>query len=178
VPTLFVGVHLALVGLVALFGLVFLANPCGGDLCLGGIAALFAFGVAGLGVLGLGIWRIRRRASPLLAWDSAMLAGAGGLLASTYPYGPDTTRVGVELVLFAALPAAVLAGMAVAPHRMERLGAIAAFIAIGVLGGEGGLAVLGCGLLALAAGWLFIRMSVTTGRRPGEISPISRPGSP
>ena len=167
-PTLFVGVHLALVGLIALLGLSFLANPCGGDLCLGGIGALFAFGVAGMGILGLGIWRVWRHASPLLVWDCTLLVFAGSLLVSIYPYGPATTRVGAEVATFFALPGAALAGMAVWPHRIERLGAIAAFIAIGVLQGGGGIAVASCGLLALGVGWLVRRM-------PAAPSPTAGP---
>ena len=167
-PTLFVGVHLALTSLITLFGLAFLADPCGGggDLCLGGAAALFTFGVAGLGILGLGIWRVRGRASALLVWDSVLLAYAGYLLAVTSPYGPATTRLGAEVVAFLALPGAVMAGMAIVPHRIERLLAIAALIAIGVLGGGGGIGLAGCGLVALGLGWLFTRISVAPSVTP------------
>ena len=168
-PTLFVGVHLALVGLIALLGLTFLANPCGGDLCLGGAGALFAFGVAGLGVLGMGIWRLWRHALPLLVWDCTLLAFAGSLLVSTSAFGPATTRVGSEVLAFFALPGAVMAGMAVVPHRIERLGAIAAFIAIGVLEGGGGIAVAGCDLVALGVGWLVTRMSVAPSPPAGPL---------
>ena len=171
-PTLFVGVHLALVGLIALFGLAFLANPCGGDFCAGGFLGLAAFGVAGLGLLGMGIWRAWRRASPLLVWDCTLLVFAGSVLVSIYPYGPATTRVGAEVAAFFALPGAVMAGMAVVPHRTERLGAIAAFIAIGLLEGGGGIAVAGCGLVALGLGWLFTRTSDAPGFR---LSPPAGP---
>ncbi len=184
-PTLFVGLHLALAGLITLFGLAFLADPCGGggDLCLGGVAGLFAFGVAGLGVLGLGLWRVRRRASPLLVWDCVLLASAGSILGTMYPFGSSTTRVGAELIAFVALPGAAMAGMAVMTHRIERLGAIGVFIGIAVLGGGGAIAVLGCGLVALAAGWLLLRLSAAEpegprARPPGEESRMGRPASP
>ncbi len=182
-PTLFVGVHLALVGVIALLGLTFLANPCVGDLCLGGVVALFAFGVAGLGVLGAGIWRVWRRASPLLVWDCALLAFAGSLLASIYPFGPAPTRVGAETVLFLALPGAALAGMAVVRHRIERLVAIAAFIGLAVFDRGYGVMMLGWGLVALATGWLLPRLSSTKidgpgARPPGEDARISPPAGP
>lgn len=176
-PTLFVGVHLALAALLALFGLSFIADPCGGggDLCLGGIAALFAFAAAGLGALGLVIWRLRRRASPLIVWDSALLALSGFVYLSTSPYGPTTPLLGAELIALFGLLAAALAGMAVVTHRIERLLVVAALVAIAVLGGEGGIAVLGIGLLALGVGWLFARSATAT--TAGSAGPTESAGT-
>jgi hypothetical protein len=158
VPTLFVGLHAALVSVIALFGLSFLADPCGGgDLCLGGILGLVTLGVAAFGAVGIVIWRAGHRASPLLVLDCALVALAGYTLFQISPYGPALVMLGALLTAALGLPGAVLAGRAVMTHRIERLLAVAALAGVAVFGGGGGVAVLGLGLLALGAGWLLAR---------------------
>ena len=157
---LFVGLHLALVAVVAAFGLSFLLDPCGGggDLCLGGALGLVTLGVAAVGVVGIVIWWGTKRASPLLVLDSVLVAFGGFTTIEIGPYGPATTTLGTALLVAVGVPAGALAGRAVAGHRIERLLAIAALAGVAILGGGGGaLAVLVIGLLALAAGWQWAR---------------------
>lgn len=159
-PTPFVGLHAALAVLIALFGLSFIADPCGGggDLCLGGVLGLWTLGAAGFGAIGLAIWQVLKRASPLLVWDSALLALAGGILVSTSGDGPLTTMLGLVLIVLLAFPGAALAARSVATNRIETLVVVVLLVGTAAyLGDDGGVAVLAIGLLALGGGWLLAR---------------------
>jgi hypothetical protein len=160
-PRLFVGLHAALIAIIALFGLTFLLDPCGGggDLCLGGAIGVGAFGVAALGGLGIAIWLGGRRASPLLVLDSLLAVVGAAILFEVASYGPLQIALGALSIAALGLSAAALAGRAVAPHRIERLVAVAGLVGVAVLvgGGEGGIAIVALGLLALGAGWLSAR---------------------
>jgi len=155
VPTRFVGVQLALALIVALFGLSFIADPCGGggDLCLGGALGLFALGIAGLGGAGIVIWLIGGRALPLLVWDAALAVVGGAVLLSAAPSGNGLLQLAALGATFLGLAGAVLAGREVATHRIERVIAVAALAGAVVVLGAGGVAILVVGLVALFVGW-------------------------
>jgi hypothetical protein len=155
VPTLFVGLHLALAALLALLGLTFITDPCGGggDLCLGGAVGLLALGVAGVGLVGIVVWSFGRRASPLLVWDALVLVPAGYTVLASSGYLPTMAGLSALLIASLGLVGVVMAGRAVAPHRVERLLAIAALVGVAVLIGPGGVAILLPGLFGLGAGW-------------------------
>ena len=88
-----VRIHGALVAIVALFGISFLADPCsgGGDLCLGGVVGLVALAYAGIGIGAITTWWLAHRASPLLVWDSIIVTLAGAT-PSAAP-GPAATQM-------------------------------------------------------------------------------------
>jgi hypothetical protein len=155
VPTRFVGVHLSVALVIAAFGLSFLADPCsgGGDLCLGGVVGLFALGAAGLGGLGIVIWLVARRASPLLVWDSALVVIAGAIVIGSGGIGEGLFVAGALAVVLLALGGAVLAGREVAIHRIERIVAVVALAATVVEFREGGFVIVVVGLVALFVGW-------------------------
>ena len=165
-PTRFVGVHLALALIVALVGLSFIADPCfgGGDLCLGGALGLFTLGLAGLGGAGIVIWLVGRRASPLLVWDAALAVVAGVILLSLAPSGQGMLPLATLGGTILGLTGAVLAGREVAMHRIERLIAVAALGGAVLVVGDGGVAILVVGLVALFVGW---RMP------PGDIGQVA-----
>jgi hypothetical protein len=158
VPTFFVGVHGAIVALVALFGLLFLLNPCGGgDLCLGGVVGVMALGVAGLGAIAIAIWQFRRRASPLFVLDCVLIAVLGSI-ALTMPGGPAALQVfALQLLVLLALLGAAIAGRAVIPHRIEAVVTLAILAALATQRDAGGIGVLIVGLVALALGWSLAR---------------------
>lgn len=158
-PTLFVGIHLALVSTIALFGLPFLLDPCGGggDLCLGGAVGLTSLGAAAAGAVGIFIWWAVQRASPLLVFDAALASVGGYLLVQAPGAGPALIDLGLLAITGLGLAGAALAGRAVAAHRLEPVLAVATLVGIVILAGEGGLAVLALGLLALGAGRLWTR---------------------
>ena len=158
-PTWFVGLHALLVGVVTLVGLIFLLNPCGGggDLCLGGIVALWGFAFAGWGAVGLVTWRAAHRAGPLLVWDAVMLAVTGDMVLSIGGYDTSLLAPASFAALLVAIAASALAGRAVAPHRFESVLVVVALVVILALAGAGGLAVLIAGVLALGVGWLVNR---------------------
>ncbi|MBI2780442.1 MAG: hypothetical protein HYX55_01435 [Chloroflexi bacterium] len=161
-PTLFVGLHLALAIILSLFGLSFIADPCGGggDLCLGGGLGLIAFGIAAAGVVGVVVWGIWRRASPLLVWDAAILTLAGSILLNAAPGGQGLLLVGSLLAALFSLAGAVQAGREVASHRVEPVLATVALAGGVILLGQGGVVVLVLGLLALGVGWLLAREEI------------------
>lgn len=163
-PRLLVGLHVALVAIIALFGLSFLLDPCGGggDLCLGGAVGLLSLGVAAVGIVAIVVWVAAHRASPLLVLDAVLVTLAAYTLPSVVPGGPVLTTLGVLLLAVLGVPAGAMAGRAVATHRIERLLAAGVFVAWGVLGGAGGAAVLLVGLLALGSGWLLARQPVAS----------------
>jgi hypothetical protein len=173
--TWFFGLHALLIAVITVVGLIFLANPCGGgDLCLGGVVALWALGFAGWGVVGLVVWRALRRAGPLLVWDAIVLAVAGDMLLSTLGLDASLLAPAAFATVLAAIAGAVLAGRAVAVHRAESVLAVVVLIFILALAGAGGLAVLLAGLLALGAGWLANRAAPP---RP-VAAPAGTPESP
>jgi hypothetical protein len=157
-PRLFVGLHAALIAVIALFGLSFLLDPCGGggDLCLGGAIGLAALGIAALGAVGIAIWLFGHRASPLLVLDSLLAVLGVAVLFEVGSHGPLQFALGALLMAGLGLAATALAGRAVAPHRIERLVAVAGLVGVAILagGGQGGLAIVALGLVALGAGWL------------------------
>ena len=151
----FVGIHAALVAILALLGLSFLADPCGGggDLCLGGALGLGTLGVAAFGAAGIVIWWAAHRASPLLVFDSTLTVVGGYSILEAGGSGPTLFRLGTFLITVVGVAGTFLAGRAVAAHRVERLLALAALVGVVVLGGAGGsVAVLILGLLALGLG--------------------------
>jgi len=160
VPTPFVGVHGALVALVALLGLSFLADPCGGggDLCLGGVAGLMALAVAGFAAIGLAAWRFGRRASPLLVLDCLLIAALGPSALAASGYGSaNLATAGLVVIVLLALVGAALAARAVAPHRVEAILALVVMTGLATQRDAGGIAVPVIGLIALALGWILAR---------------------
>jgi hypothetical protein len=153
-----VRLHAALVALVAAFALWFLADPCGGggDLCLGGVVGVSLLAFVGVGIGGISVWWLGRRASPLLVWDSILVTIAGGLLATSSGYGAAPVMLGVLAAVLLGVPAAVLAGRAVSGHRIERLVAVIALAATTLVAVEAVVVVV-VGLLALAIGGSFAR---------------------
>ena len=155
-PTPFVGVHGALVVLVALLGLTFLLDPCGGggDLCLGGVVGLMALAVAGFGAIGLAAWRFGRRGSPLLVLDCVLVAVLGPSAIANAGYGPATLAgAGFMGIVLLALVGAVMAGRAVAPNRAEAILALAVMAGLATQRDAGGIGMLVVGVIALALGW-------------------------
>ena len=150
-----VGLHAALVALFTAFGLYFLADPCGGggDLCLGGPVGLASLAYAGVGLGAIITWVLARRASPLLVWDSPLIALAGATLLASRDSGAPLVMLGLLGVLVAGVPGAVLAGRAVSRHRIERLLAILVLAATLLLAVEG-IVVTAVGLIAFGIGWL------------------------
>jgi hypothetical protein len=153
VPTPFVGIHLGLAFLVAVFGLSFLADPCGGggDLCLGGAVGLFALGIAAIGGIGLAVWQFAHRASPLLVWDCVLLAMSGFIVLSGGGYSPILLTLSALLATLLSLAGAALTGRAVIRHRIEPLVAVALTVLLVIVGRETALIVLVLVLLTL--GW-------------------------
>lgn len=159
-PTPSVGVHGALVALVALLGLSFLVDPCGGggDLCLGGVVGLMALAVAGFGIIGLAAWRFGGRASPLLVLDCLLIAVLGPSAVAASGYGPaNLTTLGLVAVVLLAVVGAALAGRAVAPHRVEAILALVVMAGLATQRDAGGIGVAIVGLIALALGWSLAR---------------------
>ena len=159
-----VGVHAALVAVVAAFGLYFLSDPCGGggDLCLGGYVGLVSLVYAGIGVGSVVTWRLGRRASPLLVWDSILITLAGAALWGSSGQGAAPVMLGVLAALILGVPGAILAGREVAAHRIERVLAILALAASSLLA-LGAIAVTvtvtTVGLIAMVIGWFLARSS-------------------
>jgi hypothetical protein len=153
--------HAALIAIIALFGLSFLLDPCGGggDLCLGGALGLTTLGVAAFGVVALLVWGIGRRASPLLVLDCTLVVLAVAVLAASAFSGPAPVTLGALLMVVLGVPAAALAARAVATHRVESVVAFAALIGVAILGGggAGGVAVPVLGLAVLGLAWLSAR---------------------
>jgi hypothetical protein len=176
VPTAFVGVHGALVVLIALLGLSFLLDPCGGggDLCLGGAVGLMALAVAGFGAIGLATWRFGRRASPLLVLDCVLVALLGPSALANAGYAPASlAAAGFMGIVLLALVGAVTAGRAVVPNRAETVLALAAMAALATQRDAGGIGVVVVGVVALALGWILAR----TVPRAGGAGPTGRAGS-
>jgi len=167
---MFVGLHLALAAAVALFGLSFLLDPCGGggDLCLGGVVGLSTLGVAGLVLIGLAVWKVARRASPVLVLDSMVAAVAWSVVSRGADIRVPFVLLGSQIAFALAVIGAVLSGRAVIRHRIETV------IAMGLLVGaafflrfmEVEVAVTGIGGLVL--GWLFARNEATRASDPPE----------
>jgi len=177
VPTLFTGVHGALVIVIALFGLTFLLDPCGGggDFCLGGLVAVSSFGVAGVGAVGLAVWRFGRRASPLLVFDCLLVAVLGPIAISSSPDGPASLAVlGLQISLLLALAGAAISGRAVVAHRIEAILSLGVLAGLATLRDAGGIGVLIVGLVALAVGWGLTRMA----RASPATEPTSAPAPP
>src|SRR6476661_3421274 len=152
--------HGALVALVALLGLSFLADPCGGggDLCLGGVVGLMALAVAGFGAIGLAAWRFGRRASPLLVLDCLLIAALGPSALAASGYGTaNLATAGLVVIVLLALVGAALAARAVAPHRFEAILALVVMAGLATQRDAGGIAVPVIGLIALALGWILVR---------------------
>jgi hypothetical protein len=151
VPTRFVGIHLSLALIASLFGLSFIADPCGGggDLCLGGAIGLAALGLAGVGGIGIVTWLVGRRASPLLVWDAVLLSFATLVLLSSVQ---GLVQLGALATALLAVAGAVLAGRHVMGHRIERILTVVALVLAVLVIGEGGLDVLVIGLAALLVG--------------------------
>jgi hypothetical protein len=163
VPTLFVGVHGALVVLVALLGLSFLLDPCpgGGDLCLGGVLGLISLGVAGYGAVGLTAWRFERRASPLLVLDCLLVAVLGPIGISAAGDGPTSLAVfGLQIALLFALVGVAITGRAVVAHRLETILSLAVLASLATLPEAGGIGVLIVGMAGLAVGWALTRTTL------------------
>jgi hypothetical protein len=168
-PRLFVALHVGLIAVLTLFGLSFLLDPCGGggDLCLGGAVGLATLVVAAYGGVGIVIWVAGHRASPLLVLDCLLVILGVTIVFDVGSDGPATTSLGGLLMAGLGLPAAVLAGRAVATHWIERLVAVAGLLGVAVLagGGAGGLGVVALGLVALGAGWLSTQRRAAKGPR-------------
>ena len=159
-PAPFVGVHGALVVLVALLGLTFLLDPCGGggDLCLGGVVGLMALAVAGFGAIGLAAWRFGRRGSPLLVLDCVLVALLGPSAVANAGYGLATLAgAGFMGIVLLALVGAVMAGRVVAPNRPEAVLALAVLAGLATQRDAGGIGVAVVGVVALALGWILAR---------------------
>ena len=177
-PTPFVGVHGALSALVALLGLSFLFDPCGGggDLCLGGVVGLMALGVAGFGAIGLGVWRFGRRASPLLVLDCLLIAVLGPSALAASGYGPaNLTTSGLVVIVLLALVGAALAGRAVAPHRVEAILALVIMAGLATQRDAGGIGVPIIGLIALGLGWILARTMSPAAVTPPPTTEIATP---
>jgi hypothetical protein len=126
-PTAIVGLHAALAAAVALFGLTFLLDPCGGggDLCLGGVVGLSTLGVAGLVLAGLAVWKAAHRAVLLLVLDSVCAAVAWYIVSRGADIRVPFVLLGCQVVLALAVLGSVLAGRAVVRHRIETVSAVA-----------------------------------------------------
>jgi hypothetical protein len=156
------GLHLALVALLGLLGLSFIADPCGGggDLCLGGLVGLMALGVAGFGLLGLGLWQLWRRATLLVILDSVLVAVLGPIALQSTAYGPGgLAALGMIGTALLALVGVVFAASHVARHRLESIVVLVALGALALNRDTGGPGVLVVGVVALALGWLVARSS-------------------
>ena len=170
-PTPLVGVHGALVVLIALLGLSFLLDPCagGGDLCLGGVVGLTALAVAGFAAIGLAAWRFGRHGSPLLVLDCVLVALLGPTALANAGYGPASlAAAGFMLVVLVALVGGVLAARAVAPHPRETILVLVVLAALATQRDAGGIGVFVVGAGALALGWILAR---TVPPVPGAESP-------
>ena len=134
-PTAFVGLHLALAAAVALVGLNFLLDPCGGggDLCLGGAIGLSTLGVAGLVLVGLAVWKLARRAAPLLVLGSMCAAVAWYIVSRGADIRVPFVLLGSQVVLALAVLGSVLAGRAVVRHRIETVMAVALLLGAALL---------------------------------------------
>ena len=178
-PTPFVGVHGALSALVALLGLSFLFDPCGGggDLCLGGVVGLMALGVAGFGAIGLGAWRFGRRASPLLLLDCLLIAVLGPSAFAASGYGPaNLATSGLVVIVLLALVGAALAGRVVAPHRVEAILALVIMAGLATQRDAGGIGVPIIGVIALGLGWVLARtMSPAAVNAPPSATEVATP---
>jgi len=160
VPTPLVGVHGAISGLVALLGLSFLFDPCGGggDLCLGGVVGLMALAVAAFGAIGIAAWRFGRRASPLLILDCLLIAALGPSALAASGYGPaNLATSGLVLIVLLSLVGAALAARAVVSHRVEAVVALVIVAGLATQRDAGGIGVLATGVIALALGWVLAR---------------------
>jgi hypothetical protein len=160
VPAPSVGVHGAVVVLIALLGLTFLLDPCGGggDLCLGGVVGLMALAVAGFGAIGLAAWQFGRRGSPLLVLDCVLVALLGPDVLANAGYGPASLAgAGFMAVVLLALVGAVMAGRAVAPNRVESVLALVVMAGLATQRDTGGIGVAIVGVVALALGWILAR---------------------
>ena len=158
--TPFVGVHGALIVLIALFGLSFLLDPCGGggDFCLGGVVGLTALAVAGFGAIGVAAWQFGRCASPLLVLDCVLVAALGPEAVANSGYGPATLlTAGFMLIVLLALVGAVMAGRTVAPNRVETILALVVMAVLATQRDAGGIGVAVVGVVALALGWVLAR---------------------
>ena len=164
-----VRIHAAMVVIVAVFGLSFLADPCGGggDLCLGGVVGLAALAYAGIGIGSITTWWFAHRASPLLVWDSILVTLAGATLLSSMGGGVPLVVLGFIGILLLGVPGAILSGREVSRHKFERLLAIVALAATMLLG-IGLIVVTVVGVIAMATGWLLGRSSAA--RVPPEVS--------
>jgi hypothetical protein len=170
VGTLFVGVHAALAIVIALFGLSFLLDPCGGggDLCLGGVIGTTALAAAAIGAVGIVVWSAAHRASPLLVFDATLGSVGGYFLLESFGGGPALLELSIVAVTTLGLVGAALSGRAVVAHRLERLLAMAALATTVVLFGVGGIAILAVGMLALGAGALVARTSRAAADSTGD----------
>ncbi len=162
-PTLFVGLHLLLAAAVSLFGLSFLLDPCGGggDLCLGGVVGLSTLGVAGLVLIGLVIWKVGRRASPLLVLDSVFAGIAWYIVSRGEDIRVPFVVLGGQAVLVLGILGAVASGREVVAHRVETVLTIGVLVGAAVFVRFMEIEIVVTGLLGLAAGWL-LRRSATT----------------
>ena len=173
-PTLFVGLHLALALFVGLFGLWLLLDPCGGsggDVCLGGVAGLSTLGVVAVLLVGLAIWRFGRRASPLLVLDSLFAAVALYVVSRGADIRVPFILVGGQLVLAVALIGAIASGRAVVTHRIETVLTIAVLVGVAVFVRFMGIEAVAIGLVALAAGWLVRRRAPVPAGEEVQSSP-------
>jgi hypothetical protein len=155
-----IGLHLALVAVLGLFGLSFLANPCGGggDLCLGGLVGLMALGVAGFGLLGLGLWQFWRRATLLVILDSVLVAVLGPIALQSSGYGAaGLAGLGIIVVALLAVVGVAFAVSPVVAHRLEPIVVLVALGALALNRDTGGPGVLIVGVIALALGWFVAR---------------------
>lgn len=160
-PAPFVGLHLALAIVVALFGLSFLLDPCGGggDLCLGGIVGLSALGAAGIILAGLALWRVARRASPLLVLDSVVTGIAWPIVAQGSDVRVPFALLGAQLVLVLGALGAAAAGRAIVKHRVETALTLAVLAGVAAFVRFMELEIIGTGVAALVVGWVLGRRS-------------------
>jgi hypothetical protein len=151
-------IHAGMATLVALFGLSFLLDPCGGggDLCLGGVVGVVSLSYAGIGIGAMATWWLARRASPLLVWDSILVTLAGATLIGSGGGPVPLITLGLVGLLMLGVPGAVLSGRAVSRHRIERIVAIIALLATTLLG-IGVIVVAIVGTVALLIGWFLER---------------------
>jgi len=151
------GLHLALVALLGLLGLSFITAPCG-DLCLGGLVGLMAFGVAGFGLLGLGLWQFWRRATLLVILDSVLVAVLGPIALQSSAYGSaGLAGIGMIVVALLAVVGVVFAASHVVGHRVESIVVLVALGGLALNRDTGGPGVLVVGIVALAIGWFVAR---------------------
>ena len=167
-----VGLHLALVALLGLLGLSFITDPCGGggDLCLGGIVGLMALGVAGFGLLGLGLWQFWRRAALLVIVDSILVAVLGPIALASTAYGSlGLAPLGMMGVAVLAVVGVVFAASHVATHRIEPVVVLAVLGLLATNRDSGGPGAFVVALVALAIGWFVARSG--TEPEPAAITP-------